>query len=99
MVDVAQILAGFGLITVLLAVLKRHAERRCWRLFKERVDDWIDQLQEAENRHPHDIEDDEWKAKCERMLTDSKFSPMEINQLLNTAVIVARGIAADKVIM
>ena len=30
------------------------------------------------------------------MLTDSKFSPFEINQILDTSVIVAKGIAADK---
>jgi hypothetical protein len=96
MVDLARILAGFGLITVLLAILKRNAERRCWRNFKLRVDDWMERLRQTENRHPRELDDDEWKAECERMSTDSKFSPLEINQLLDTAVIVAKGIAADK---
>ena len=94
--DLARILAGFGLITVLLAFLKRNAERRCWRKFKVLVGDWIDRLRETENRHPRELEDDEWKVECERMLTDSKFSPFEINQILDTSVIVAKGIAADK---
>jgi hypothetical protein len=96
MVDLARILAGFGLITVLLAILKRNAERRCWRNFKMRVDDWVDRLRESGNHHPRELDDDEWKAECERMLTDAKFSPLEINQVLDTAVIVAKGIAADK---
>ena len=96
MVDLARILAGFGLITVLLAILKRNADRRCWRSFKMHVDDWIDRLREAEQRHPRELDDDEWKAECERMLTDSKFSPIEIHQILDTSVIVAKGIAADK---
>lgn len=96
MVDLARILAGFGLITVLLAILKRNAERRCWRRYKVCVGDWIDRLRETENRHPRDLDDDQWKAECERMLTDSKFSPLEINQILDTSVVVAKGIAADK---
>jgi len=82
MVDLARILAGLGLITVLLAILKRNAERRCWRSFKVRVDDWIGRLRESENRHPRELDDNEWRAECERMLTDSKFSPLEINQIL-----------------
>jgi len=96
MVDLARILAGFGLITVLLAILKHNAERRCWRNFKVRVDDWTDRLRETEKRHPRELADDEWKAECERMLTDSKFSPIEITRILDTSVIVAKGIAADK---
>ena len=94
--DLARILAGFGVVTVLLAILKRNAERRCWRNFKVRVNDWMERLREAEDRHPRELEDDEWKAACERMLTDSKFSPLEIDQMLDTSVIVAKAIAADK---
>lgn len=93
--SLAQILAGFGVITVLLAILKRNAERRCWRNFKVRVDDWTNRLHEAERRLV-DLDDDEWKAECERMLTDSKFSPLEIIQILDASVIVAKGIAANK---
>ena len=96
MADLARILAGFGLITVLLAILKRNAERRCWQNFKTRVADWIDRLRVIENRHPRELSDDEWKAECERMLTDSKFSPIVVNQILDTSVIVAKGIAAEK---
>lgn len=96
LVSMAQILAGFGLITVLLAVLKRNSERRCWRIFKARVEDWTDRLRDSGHRHPRDLDEDEWKAECERMLSDSRFSPLEIHQILDASVIVAKGIAADK---
>ena len=96
MVDLARILAGLGVVTVLLAFLKRNFERRRWRIFKVLVDDWMDRLGKAQNRHPRQLDDEEWKAECERMLTDSKFSPLEINQILETSVIVAKGIAADR---
>jgi hypothetical protein len=92
----AQAFAGLGLTTVLLAVLKRNLERRFWRDFKRRAGDWIDRLRETENRRPLDLSNDEWMSECERMLADSKFSPLEIHQILNTSVIVAKGIAADR---
>lgn len=97
--DLARILAGFGLITVLLAVLKRNGDRSRWRKFKVRVHQWMDGVQEAENRHPREFVDDEWTAKCERMLSDSKFSPLEIDQIMETAVVVAKGIAADRLLL
>lgn len=90
LVDLARILTGFGLIAVLLAFLKRNGERRCWRKFKAGVDDWIDDLRSGD-RHPNEIEGDEWKAKCEELLTDARFSPLEIHQILATSVIVAQG--------
>ncbi|MCG8587002.1 MAG: hypothetical protein MI757_20035 [Pirellulales bacterium] len=96
MADVARILAGLGLVTILLATLKRNAERRCWRRFKQGAEDWLDRLAEMERRHPRQLEEDEWKAECERILNDAKFSPLEINQVLELSVVVAKGIAAEK---
>jgi hypothetical protein len=96
--DLARILAGLGFITVLLAILKRNGERRCWRNFKVRVTEWTYDVGESERRRLPDL-DDEGKAECERMLWDSKFSPLEINQVLDTSVIVAKGIAAEKFFM
>jgi len=93
---IAQILAGFGVVTVLLAVAKWHFERICWRGFKLRVHAWVDRLRETENRHPRDLGDDQWKAECERMLAESRFSPLAIPGLLDLSVTVARGIAAEK---
>lgn len=96
LVDLAQILAGLGLVTILLAVLKHAAERRRWQQFKLRVDDWTDDLRRTEERHPRELDDEEWKIECERLLTDSRFSPMEIDQILDTSVVVAKGIASVK---
>ena len=94
-----RVLAGLGLVTVLLAYLKRFAERRCWRNFKVSVHERIDRLIELENRHPKELSEDEWKSACERMLIDSNFTPLEVEKLLEVAVIAARGIAADRVFM
>ena len=91
-----QVFAGLGLVTILLAILKRNAERRCWQRFKTLTADWVDRLRETENRHPKDVSSSEWKSRCERLLTDANFSPIEIHQLLDTAVVVARGIATEK---
>lgn len=96
MVDLARIIGGFGLVTILLAILKRNAERRCWRSFKRFVDEWASDLAKLETpRVPS--RDDEWITVCERLLSDAKFSPLETHQLLDTAVLVAKGITADKV--
>ena len=96
MLNVVRILAGVGFVTVLLAYLRRVAARRCWRNFKARVHDWVDRLVETENRHPNHLSEEEWQAACESMLTDANFGPMEIRQLLDLSVTVAKGIAADK---
>lgn len=97
--DVARILAGFGLVAVFLGYLKHTAERRCWRHFKDSVHDWVDRLVEAQSRHPSEIMEEEWKVVCERMLTDANFSPLQINQLLDVSVVVAKGIVADKILV
>lgn len=94
--ELTQIIAGLGLITVLLTAIKRGNERRCWRLFKLRIEEWLEQFHDAEGRRLGDLQDDEWKAACEQMLTAAKFSPMEIHQLLDAAVIVSKGLAADR---
>lgn len=94
--ELTQVLAGLGLITVLLTAIRRSNERRCWRLFKLRVEEWLDQFHESEGRRPGDLQGDEWKAACEQMLTAARFSPMEIHQLLDAAVIVSKGLAADR---
>jgi hypothetical protein len=96
MADLVQILAGLGVITVLMAILKRYAEQRRWQNFKLEVEDWLDRLRDTEHRHPRELDDREWKVACERMLTDARFSPVEIHQLLGTSVVVAKGIASDK---
>jgi len=97
--EVVGVLSGLGLVTVLLAYLKHLGERRCWRNFKESAHDLAGDLRQAGNRHPlFHMEKDEWKAVCERLLSDANFSPIQIQQVLDTAVIVAQGIAANRII-
>jgi hypothetical protein len=91
----SQALAGFGLVTALLAVAKHLVERRSWRRYKKKVRDWVGELRETEEYHPKELTDDEWRIVCERLLTDAGYSPVVINEMLEMAVVVARGVAAD----
>lgn len=93
------LVSGLGLTTILLAYLRRVTQRRAWRLFKKSVDDWVDRLVESGYRDANELSADEWKAACERMLTDANFSPLEIKEVLDVAVVVAKGIAAEKFFM
>jgi hypothetical protein len=94
--DIVQVLAGLGLVTVTLAVAKHFVERRAWRRYKLAVDDWINRLDKLGGKHPKELEEHDWRVECERMLSDANFSPLQVVQLLDAAVIVAKGIAADK---
>ena len=96
--DVVAVLSGLGLVTVLLAYLKHSAERKCWRDFKRQADDFAVRFVKADKRHPYQIDDDEWRAICERMLSDAHFSPMQIPELLDVSVIVTKEIIQDKVL-
>ena len=96
--EIAQVLGGLGLVTVALAYVKHAVERRRWQGFKKRVEHWIDRELEAD-RHPRDFTIEDWRIECELRLFDSRFSPIQIEQLLDTAVVVAKGIAASKVFM
>lgn len=95
--NIVRILAGAGLVTVFLAYFKRIRERRCWRNFKMSVHDWVDQSFQVGFGHPDELESEEWETVCERMLTDANFSPIEIHQLLAVSIVVAKGIAADRI--
>ena len=97
MLFVVRILAGLGCVTVFLAYLKTWIERRRWRRFKLSVHQWVDNIYEVGDTHPEEFSDDQWRAECERMLTDANFSPLDIRHLVDIAVVVAKGIAADKI--
>jgi hypothetical protein len=96
--DLIQLFGGVGLAAVVLAYLKATVERRQWKLFKQRIDRWMEQELEAD-RHPRDLSDDEWKIECENNLFFAGFTPEQIQLLLDTAVIVAKGRAAARVFM
>jgi len=65
-------IAGLGLVavfgTVLLAVLRRNAQLRQWRNFKDDLVNWADKLLSAHGRHPKELTDEEWKSECESIL-------------------------------
>jgi hypothetical protein len=94
--SLAQVFAGFGLVTLLLAYAKHAAERWCWKNFKRRAGRWISELVESQEGHPNELSEVEWRMEVERMLSEAKFSPMQIERLLETAVTVAKGIAIER---
>jgi hypothetical protein len=96
--SLAQVLAGFGLVTVLLALVKHVAERRCWEGYKSRAARWIDELIRIHEAHPNELTDNQWRFEVERMLTASHFGPFQIQQMLNTAVNVAKGMADERLV-
>lgn len=97
--DLVGVLSGLGLVTVLLAFLKHNSERRCWRNFKSAAHNLAGDLLRAGNRHPfYHMEEDDWKAVCERLLSDANFSPIQIQQIIPIAVVVLKGITANRIV-
>lgn len=93
--DLARIMAGLGVVTVLLAVLKRNAERRRWRRFKSHVRGWLTLL-DSSGLHPKELTDDDWRVECERLLEDAGFTPSESDTLIGLAVSTSKGLAAER---
>lgn len=85
--------AVFG--AVLLAVLKRNAQLKQWRNFKDDLEDWADKLVSKHHRHPNELTDEDWKSECETMLYDAQFTPSEITQIMDLAIIVAKATTLD----
>jgi len=91
--------AGLGLAavfgTVLLAVLNRNAQLRQWRKFKDDLEDWAEKLLSKHNRHPKELTDEDWKSECETMLYDAQYTPAEIAEIMDLAIIVAQATTLD----
>ncbi len=108
MIDIVQILAGLGVVSVALAFAKYAAERRCWRRFKRRANSWVDRQvglkiwhQEDPNAEVKDtyltvFEKDVLIVVVEDMLNDAGFAPLHAQQLLEMSLLLVRGMAADK---
>ncbi|MEX2316690.1 MAG: hypothetical protein WD669_06035 [Pirellulales bacterium] len=94
--SLAQVLAGFGLVTVLLSWLKHSWEVRKWTKYKEIAENWADRVLESQFKHPNELSELEWKIECEEMLDDAGFDPVQMNLLMDLAVTVAKGISTDK---
>ena len=87
-------MAGLGLTAVfaaiLLAVLKRNAQLRRWQNFKDDLEGWAVGLLSTDDRHPKELDEEEWRAECESMLHDARFTPTEISQIMDLAIIAAK---------
>jgi hypothetical protein len=94
--NLSQALAALGLVTVILSMLKRSFERRRWREFRYRMDEWTDRLRNAGMRLDSTSSDEVWRAECERKLFNAGFSPLEIPQVLDLSVAVAKELATSK---
>lgn len=96
---IVDLVPGLGLAAVfgaiLLAVLNRKAQRRQWRKFKDDLEDWAEKLISKHNRHPKELSDDDWKSECETMLYDAHFTPTEITQIIDLAILVAKATTLD----
>jgi hypothetical protein len=99
MKPIVDFVAGLGLAAVfgavLLAVLRRNGELRKWRRFKDDLEDWAEKLLSAHYRHPKELSDEDWKSECEAMLHDAQFTPTEITQIMDLAIIVAKATTLD----
>jgi len=110
MADLVQILAGLGLVTTALAYVKYYRERHHWDQFKQQANDWLDRQVALKESWPGESirESEETPAEqtvfqensltivVEKMLSNSGFTPFEIQQLLGTALLIVRGMATDK---
>lgn len=96
---IVDFVAGLGLIAVfgaiLVAVLKRYAQLRRWRHFKDDLEDWAAALVSKHDRHPKQLSDGDWRAECETMLSDAQFTATEISQIMDLAIIVAKATTLD----
>jgi hypothetical protein len=110
MTDIVQILAGLGFVTAALAYAKYQLERLHWQRFKQLADAWISSQVELKVRGPgiaapvpdeppegpSVFRDDVLTIIIEQMLTESGFTPFQTQQLLETALLIVRGMAADR---
>ena len=110
MADLVQILAGLGLVTAALAYAKYYLERHHWDQFKQQANDWLDRQvalkegwsgesgRESEEAPAEQrvFQEDSLTIIVEKMLSDAGFTPLQIQQLLGTALLIVRGTATDK---
>ncbi len=110
MADLVQILAGLGLVTAALAYSKYYLERHHWDQFKQQADDWLDRQVALKESWPGGPgrESEEWPTELrvfqedsltiivEKMLSNAGFTPLQIQQLFPTSLLIVRGMATDK---
>ena len=89
-----KLAVSLGAVTALAAGCKYAWNRYRWRHFKN----WLWLSKQSVVDHPKEMTDDDWKVLTESILIDARFSPFEIHQLLDLAVVTARGIIASRLL-
>ncbi|MBI1345945.1 hypothetical protein GC163_06615 [bacterium] len=91
--DAVNLFAALGGSAFIIATAKWYFDRKRWADYKRSVRQWTIELIKVQ--HPKELDDDEWKAQCEKLLVDSRFRPAEIVELLEISVLVAKRIAIE----
>lgn len=97
--SLVEIAISLGLVAVLGATIRFYWNRYRWRLFKRSVDTWIETTvitDPADDRHPNQMNNEDWMVLCENILSNSQFSPFESHQMIDLAVVTAKGIVTSK---
>lgn len=93
-----QFAVSLGVITALGIACRYVWNRHRWRLFKKSIHNWFRLAATSNVDHPKTMQDDDWKYLVEMKLTDSNFSPFEIQQMIELAVVTAKGIIASQLV-
>jgi hypothetical protein len=94
--SLSQILATLGVSAAAMAAVRRYLENRRWDNYKRRVVEWTDDMLAVGIRIDKSLDDGEWRSECESMLSDVGFTPLEIHQVLEVSLVVAKGIASTR---
>ena len=91
--EAAKALFGFlssSVVVGVVVVVGRYCwYRTLWRRFRKSVQSWAE-----DDSFRDDLSEEEWKSLTAVKLYDAGFSPVEIQSLLELAVLVARGEAS-----
>ena len=80
--------ASLGVFTAAGLVLRWYWNRTRWRRFEVLIRSWA-----TENFNP-DLSTDEWRSLVAIKMCEAEFSPTEVQQFLDFAVIMAKGRAS-----
>ena len=89
-----KLLASLGVVTALAASIKYVWNRRRWRTFKRKCQEW----NRLAKRHPKEMDDDDWQILVEQFLAESLFSPFEIETLHALATMTAKELVASTIL-
>jgi hypothetical protein len=82
-----ELSTSLGLVAAVGWVARWYWHRRRWRRFERAIREWA----LNEQWLPEELSDDQWKSLVVIKLSEAEFSPAEIKELLELAVLVAKG--------